>query len=422
MPLYRCNSSHEPKPISCPNCSHIIGFSEEPGVDTENQHFLQVNASGSERKSNDIVTNQMDAKIGQMDHLIDTLLRQRAVISQRRNQYAPIGRLPIEILSEIFRWTFRVSGQDSPSYPGPTTVPLLLGKICSHWRNIAWGLSEIWATFHCHLSRYKTLVQKTIMEEWISRSGIRLLSIHISYDNPVWDDAVDGQTHIIEALIPHCRRWESIDLTLPESWHQALAAVKGKLDNLASLKVRPSGNGFVITSLDFFSYAPLLRSITSSQYYLTDLEYPWTQLTTASFRFISIDEALEIVTRCPNLVTCRFDDLADIEGHFPMRDTPHKNIQQFIVTLNTYISITPFLDHLSLPNASFLGLILPEFYPDPLQAVHILVQRSECRLKTIQIAGVDIPSLDLIDFLKCYQGILHFNNNPFNDIEVPSIP
>ncbi|KAJ7751648.1 hypothetical protein B0H16DRAFT_1227134, partial [Mycena metata] len=54
----------------------------------------------------------------------------------------PILTLPAEITTEIFLHCL----PDKPVEPNGSVAPMLLGRICRQWRNIACGAPRLWAT------------------------------------------------------------------------------------------------------------------------------------------------------------------------------------------------------------------------------------------------------------------------------------
>ncbi|KAH9475255.1 hypothetical protein JR316_0012366 [Psilocybe cubensis] len=398
---------------SCANCGSITEYSLEQVLcasvdrqqllkryDLEERNLLQHND-----------TAHMDTHIDSLQFLIDELRKRRALACRSRNRYAPVARLPVELLSEIFRFTLSTDIHKDHKCFQPTTVPLLLGKVCSEWRNIAWGLAELWSSFHCRVSKTRYSAQATLLREWIDRSGGRPLDIRITLeDEDSWNVSGITSTHIIDVLLLHCHNWRSLDLILPETWYNKLQNVREKLENLASVTIRPPGYIFILKSLNAFANAPSLRRISSSHYYMHDLLFPWEQLTEATLGTASTDEAIELIRRCPNLVSCRFDDLNSIEGEFPLDGVLHTGLKQLRIYLNIFATLAPFIGPLTLSNLSLLDLSVPPAHSNPLNTVEQLLDRSECPLRTIKITGISIQDEDIISFLVYNDAVKNVNN------------
>ncbi|KDR72892.1 hypothetical protein GALMADRAFT_739789 [Galerina marginata CBS 339.88] len=378
--------------MHCPKCGLFVEEHRRSKTDAGSQTILGADDPGDLTLKPHCEILEMDAHINHMDAVIHQLRRQRATASLRRNAYTLIACLPVEIISDIFLFAFAAScpieqPQDTPL---ATTLPLVLGRVCSHWRRIAWGLSELWSTFHCRISRKRSSALAALLKEWLARSGERLLTVRISMDDEdSWRDAV-SPTEIIDALILHCHRWLHISLTIPESWYDRLAHVDGKVENLETLAIRPPGFIFVLKTVVAFFNAPLLQGISASHYYLHDLQFPWNQLQQVVLETASADEVLELMRRCPDLNSCRFEDLNDSEGTFLVDIVIHSKMQ--------------FLDVSFDP----LSVGLPETHSSPLSSIEALIERSQCPLKTVQIKGPSLDEQDIINFLT--------HNDSINDV------
>ncbi|PPQ77823.1 hypothetical protein CVT25_015318 [Psilocybe cyanescens] len=402
---------------SCSKCGSVT-LKQYPDqvLGTDEQTLLKADDLEAQEPKQHYKTISMDAQINRMQYLIDELRKQRALACRNRNRYAPVARLPVELISEIFRCSLSVAGDGDHKFAQSTTLPLTLGKVSSEWRSIAWGLSELWSTFHCRVSKVRYSTQAILLQEWIARSGGRPLDIRITLeDEDSWNMSGITSTHIIDVLLPHCHLWRSLDLVLPDTWYSKLENVREKLDNLTSVTIRPPGYVFILKSLNAFFNAPLLKRITSSHYYMHDLLFPWLQLTEATLGTASMDEAIEFLRRCPNLITCQFDDLNSVEGEFSMDGILHTNLQHLRIYLNIFSTLSPFLAPLTLPQLCFLDLAVAPTHPNPLNAVEDLIERSECPLKTIQITGISIKDQDIINFLVYNNAVKNVNNTISKD-------
>lgn len=355
--------------------------------------------------------SQMDIEIQHIEYMIEKLRGRRVLTIWKRNQYVPISRLPVEIMAEIFMYGFAmacVAEQDTEA----TIFPLILGQVCHDWRHIAWQLSELWNKFHCRISNTRCSVQAELLREWLSRSESRLLFIRITVeDENAWATSM-MPTDIIDALIPHCRKWRHLNLVLPACWYSNLAQVRGQLDNLSTLYVRPPTNASIPLPLDAFLNAPCLQRLITSYNFLYNLQFPWEQLTKVTMSLASLDEALELLRRCSNMVECRFDDLTVFEEHFPIDVVFHPSIH----TLDVSLDPATFIDHLFmflvLPDLSALNLRLSETHHNPVPAIESLIERSDASLKWVCINGPRIPEQDIIDFLKYNDYATHITTNP----------
>ncbi|KAJ7181142.1 hypothetical protein C8R46DRAFT_986272, partial [Mycena filopes] len=78
----------------------------------------------------------------------------------------PILTLPVELTAEIFLHCL----PDTPTPPNSTMAPMLLTRICQHWRNIACSTPRLWAALR--IVFHQTLRPKfhLLLSEWLRRS------------------------------------------------------------------------------------------------------------------------------------------------------------------------------------------------------------------------------------------------------------
>ncbi|KAJ7878798.1 hypothetical protein B0H14DRAFT_3435396 [Mycena olivaceomarginata] len=58
---------------------------------------------------------------------------------------SPMCRTPDDLLREIF---FFCLPSKHNALIDPAEAPILLGRICSHWRSVAWSTPKIWSSLH----------------------------------------------------------------------------------------------------------------------------------------------------------------------------------------------------------------------------------------------------------------------------------
>ncbi|KAG6332406.1 hypothetical protein ID866_6685 [Astraeus odoratus] len=130
-----------------------------------------------------------------------------------RRHRAAIQYLPIEILSEIFKFT-TYSFDDLHDVLDHLTV---ISHVCRRWRQVSISTSSLWTTiFLCHPL---TSLQLSRAATWLSRSSTRPIDIHMDFRDPSWD--WDEHNHsfgwqametTMRLLIPHAHRWQNVEL------------------------------------------------------------------------------------------------------------------------------------------------------------------------------------------------------------------
>ncbi|KAK7001459.1 hypothetical protein R3P38DRAFT_2558783, partial [Favolaschia claudopus] len=138
----------------------------------------------------------------QRDRVKDYLHSHKALISLPR-------RLPQDILEEIFlaclpatRDVFMIRSAAEP--------PLLLGRICSRWRSIAFALPTLWSSLHIHVDYVKWRRKRiAAVDEWLKKTSQVPLSISLQGNDGLGsnDDAA-----VVDILTRHSSQWASLRL------------------------------------------------------------------------------------------------------------------------------------------------------------------------------------------------------------------
>ncbi|KAJ6480955.1 hypothetical protein C8R45DRAFT_318783 [Mycena sanguinolenta] len=87
--------------------------------------------------------------------------------------YPILTRIPVEITSEIFLHCLPAL---DAALPSPNSAPLLLGRICRTWRDIAYTNPRLWAVMKICSWR-----QTDWVENWLSRAGGAPLSLSLEH-------------------------------------------------------------------------------------------------------------------------------------------------------------------------------------------------------------------------------------------------
>ncbi len=93
--------------------------------------------------------NDLQREMDRVKALYDTLTEQHteleSEISRHHALMAPIRRLPVDIIQEIF---VRCLPTLHDAIISTRECPILLTRICSGWRHIALRTAELWASIH----------------------------------------------------------------------------------------------------------------------------------------------------------------------------------------------------------------------------------------------------------------------------------
>ncbi|KAJ6458879.1 hypothetical protein C8R47DRAFT_1081544 [Mycena vitilis] len=275
----------------------------------------------------------LDDGIAELQKAIDKLAQERdglgAFVKAHKALVSPVRRLPLDIIQEIFLACLPTHRNCAMSSKEP---PVLLGRICSSWRAISLSTPRLWAKIHLvrpprpppeagshELQSFekKLLRRLETFKDWLGRSGECTLAISLEeYRNyrPMPSDI---------ALIPFASRWREIKLST-----QARGALMETLSTLTSRDV-PLLQGLTIhdrydlmdpPSQKSWASAGILGGLALRRFWLststlrhTELPVRWNQLASLSLgdldwnslNTLSTDRALQILSQCPVLTSCR---------------------------------------------------------------------------------------------------------------------
>ncbi|KAF8145768.1 hypothetical protein K438DRAFT_1735266 [Mycena galopus ATCC 62051] len=167
-----------------------------------------------------------------------------------RSVYAPVRRLPPEILAEIF------SLCSSPT-------PILYCDVCFSWYNTVMATPCLWANIEVDLED----TNFTLLARSLDRSARCLLAIHLN--------VVEGEIQPVFELLGGCAdRWRIADLYIGDDACPFLLHVRGNLPRLERLGLGGGGT----PGIDTFEMAPNLTHVTLCHGDGPLPKLPWTQL------------------------------------------------------------------------------------------------------------------------------------------------
>ncbi|KAJ7285281.1 hypothetical protein C8J57DRAFT_1170597 [Mycena rebaudengoi] len=361
---------------------------------------------------------QLDEEIPSLRLHLEQLERERALVFESLK--FPVLTLPAEITSEIF---FNCLPQ-APCDPSLSDAPLLLTRVCRHWRNIALSNQQLWSTlsFPADVDAMNCLDRDNLMSLWLSRSGQHPLSIRLhyrSYDVPSYTEDcaeldVESTKACLRVICQHSSRWRDLDLNLSLSSLDALSnfELTGGLPVLRHLSIGVGDyEGVYSKTIDIFAKAPRLRSVElrldpDGSVALSAVSFPWTQLTSFIGHNFSIEEALEVLCRASSLVHCAlslFGSGPDEIELFP----PQPSLKSFTVTAASPYS-TPsenVFNVLTLPGLQALTIeaksAILDFHP-----LTSMLTRSSCALRFFSCSTVDANALpQFLRSLRCMSSL-----------------
>ncbi|PPQ63637.1 hypothetical protein CVT24_004411 [Panaeolus cyanescens] len=215
------------------------------------------------------------------------------------SSYGPSGRLPIELLSEIFLMCL------SDTMDGHNTIdmPLLLSQICSRWRSAAIANPKLWSRLCVQLTP-QSISQPELVDTWLKRSGGCPLKIFV-----FWEKTPFSNSHpVLERLMDNSERWETMFFYLPVDAFRSFSRVRNRLPMLSELSLGTSddANPSSVSAFDMFEIAPRLRSLESVNLTPTSFHLPWKQLEEIPMFSVDIEDSLSILYKSKHLSRVSF--------------------------------------------------------------------------------------------------------------------
>ncbi|KAF8903645.1 hypothetical protein CPB85DRAFT_1019051 [Mucidula mucida] len=352
---------------------------------------------------------------GKMDEL-------QASLDVKRNILSPIRRIPIEILSEIFRWCMP---DDDFVVVKIKQAPLLLTTVCSSWRKLACASPYLWSSISVTITRDKCSPAPRLIDLWLHRTMEQPISFSIVEqlqleDLTTSDEYILSCRDILPYFADHCHRWERVKLEYTD-WRMSSGLVaisrKSPLSSLRSLDLhREYWVSAETNELSHIVTAPALRDFTwySRSAPIKPLSLiPASQLTRLHIvRPVTMDDYFDIISRYPLLQSAAiYVQLVGREPDDPIviPDTPIHlpDLKEFSLTVDT--SITSLFSRITAPSLTTLRINRLDEYLliDPQEGVTFwnqdevtaFLQRSKCALETFELRDGELSAEELVPLL-----------------------
>ncbi|KAF9484529.1 hypothetical protein BDN70DRAFT_917557 [Pholiota conissans] len=365
--------------------------------------------------------SHIDAEVLRTEDAIVALVKKRALLKRKRNTFVPAVNLPSELLAMIFEYACSPSPDDESGVadvqercelcPGDANFGIFIGAVCSAWRSIAKGASQLWSTVNMRVSNKQAGRQAALLRYWLSNSGQRPLKVRLIEDDENDNEENEDDwginttsTAVINVLAGHAQQLQFVDLFLPSAWKQTLNRISRNLPLLTHLTLRVADGSPSLPRVDYFVSAPQLREVTLVGYSVADVSLPWAQLERLDGEYFSAFECLETLRLCPRLRRCTLEQL--YRGIFPMAPVPmtHTALEALELLVDTPTELGALLGALTLPALRSFVLSLPDEEP-LIPKVLPLIARSACALETLHLVGVTPPEDELVACLGMLPGL-----------------
>ncbi|KAF7966190.1 hypothetical protein HWV62_39718 [Athelia sp. TMB] len=294
---------------------------------------------------------QLDSALEHLKAAQERLLLKRSALQQYATAHAallsPIHRVPPEILAAIFEYLL-------PEWDSANQRSRMLpSHVCKRWRELSLSTPYFWSEISVVVDSWHIGHKLERAEAWLARSGSLPLTVQLSFHAPVcraqWQSALD-------LLLPHSKRWRHLSIysTVPTG----LVGLKDNLPMLEGLHAEfPLWPEHVL-----FESAPKLDHVRmKANELLNGASLPWTQLTVLYVTHSSVQQALDILKKLPNLVSYMLTlstllDIDPVAGPYevpPLRLVNLKHLE--VAAKAAKDSISGFHESLELPALTEYG-------------------------------------------------------------------
>ncbi|KAL1743657.1 hypothetical protein HDZ31DRAFT_64849 [Schizophyllum fasciatum] len=345
---------------------------------------------------------------------VQTLRRGTEQGIERRSSflYAPIRRLPNEILAEIFLYVWpRCVGvvklsHGQPLFPNflpPASFPI--PYVCASWRHLASHTPQLQPWLHLDLvdeGQHPLLAHASGNLEDLPNALLRM-RITATHHNWNWQPSMDALARLAE----HSKYWRQLELECTSWPALRFIGTTLPLPHLQRAKlVLPKGPLYVGADvvmdwwdeaeqepnrLNFFEKVPSLRELTLIKQIgkkITTLPFslPWDRLTSVTVNpLIGADVFVDIVTQCTSLRALTVRDRSGADGGTEWYVSPprtHKTATFRGETLSVKVgdlrSAEPFLEAITAPAITKLNIGFGATGAERLRALLDFLDRSSC--------------------------------------------
>ncbi|KAJ7099228.1 hypothetical protein B0H15DRAFT_819629 [Mycena belliarum] len=237
-----------------------------------------------------------DSEIERLENGLARMVAARAALQSYidtcRSIFAPVRRLPVELLVEIFAMSFTSNAEELTENDTPAgemdriskKYLLQLSQVCSHWHVVVMSTARLWSTISLDATLWPACPTTTAnllgrLTTSLARGGNHPLTLEIGLDN----GSDPNESLVMEALAQHSWRWRNVYLWIDLESLKCLSNAKGNLPLLDYLCI--TGVGQPGTAADVFATAPRLKSVIFEGEVIHMPHFPWEQL--EHFRYIT---------------------------------------------------------------------------------------------------------------------------------------
>ena len=303
----------------------------------------------------------------------------------------PINTLPPEILGEIFLYCLPPRVWKPPT-PNIREAPMLLCRVCSYWRELAFSLPMLWSSFAGSYGNVLQAGHVSLIQLWLERSRSQRLFISLDLREPE-----PLKSCMVRLFLDNIYRWDDVTFNIDDNSAKDLLAIPGGrahfLDRFGINAAKCSPKAMDEISSIFLSF-PNLRRL-----------WWYSDSTPTALLGMSFSSLTHIKLLCP----ISFNEYVRfIAQCFQIRDVEISEVQPSIVPFTPSIITLPHLSSLNISNCvselldfftlpSLRSLVFGHTRPRDFNS---FAARSSCKLETFHLSDLKLTEDELIHYLR----------------------
>ncbi|KAJ6531223.1 hypothetical protein B0H19DRAFT_473118 [Mycena capillaripes] len=265
---------------------------------------------------------RLTAQIRELNCMRD---RERSILATLRLMIVPIGKLPTELLVEIFKIAVQTHILCDPSMvhysrgnllQGTSSIALrkvlCLSQVSPYWRQIVHNAPQLWTegSIDIRLGRELTDPYLSRLKTLIARSATYPISVSLAESPKTSKNRAsfsESSNRIAAIMVPTVNRWKNLDIDLA-SFHHFNGLPPSSFEALEMLHIYNFSNQS--SPVTVFQTSHRLQNFTlktrgDTKIHLIHL--PWYQLTHLHVEDDSLGGCRTVLLQCKNLISARFN-------------------------------------------------------------------------------------------------------------------
>ncbi|KAJ7766775.1 hypothetical protein B0H16DRAFT_1522447 [Mycena metata] len=318
---------------------------------------------------------RLTAQIRELDCL---RAKERSILATLRFMIIPIGKLPTEILVEIFKHTVQtpVLADENPwgysASRGSTSLfrygshaaiekVLCLSRVCSYWREVVDATPVLWAEGVVSVTAKEVAPSESYLKglkSLLARSTPYPISVAFASDTTTTIHFKSWAQHVWPVMLPTAQRWRNLEIKLPSFLHLN-ELPPGVFASLERLHIHNLSEQTGATTA--FRSCPRLRNFAlktprDSRINLILDHLPWWQLVEIDIQDSSFRGCRAALLQCSNIVSARIATSYEWDFH-------PEAARSSIVVLPFLKTLSMFFERTDTNNIGFEAFFIPLSLP-----------------------------------------------------------